>query len=160
MDAKEGQDREKIDLKRMLGPIVLVVFVGLLGLGLTEDYLKDSSDSIDYFSNSEGVLYHEAKCLYGSALNTDSILVADDNIKIMHQHQWFGKKTETVPYNSIKEVIFGKAIGGYKVEILKAGKHFGTDNYVFYVNQKDTFNQMNSDLKIKGSNRFPITEEL
>ena len=145
--------------KRRFGPIFFIVCGAAICYGAISDYVKNGSDSIDYSFN-EGVVYNEAKSLFGSMINKDTLLVTDDNIKIMHRNQFLGKRVETLPYSSIKEIVFGNAIGGYKVEILKASKNFGTDTYTFHLNQKDTFKKLTDNLKAKSQNRCPITEEL
>jgi len=81
-------------------------------------------------------------------------------VTILHKTQFYGTKLETLPYNAIKEINFGKAYGGYKIEISKASKYFGTDSYSFYMNQKNTFTTFTDSFKQKNNSRCPIIEEI
>ena len=146
-------------LMQKYGNFYSLIFCILLCVGLFNEFQKNSSDRVDY-SYNEGVLYFEAKCLYGSILNQDRILVTEDNIKISHHNQMTGIKVETLPYSSIKEIAFRKSLNGYKVEISKTSKLIGTDTYTFYLNQKATFKNIDEEIRAKSKNRCPITEEI
>lgn len=154
--AKEGRFE---NIKRASGVILLLVCACVIILALISDFEKNASDSLDY-SSDKGVIYREAKYIFGSVINKDAILLTDDNVTILHKTQFSGTKLETLPYNSIKEITFGKAYGGYKIEITKASKYFGTDSYNFYMNQKNTFTVFTDSFKLKSGSRCPITEEL
>jgi len=61
-------------IKRASGVIFLLICGCALIIGLISDFQKNSSDSLD-FTSDKGIIYREAKYIFGSVINKDAILL-------------------------------------------------------------------------------------
>jgi hypothetical protein len=140
-----------------LGLFVIIWFFYSLFYSLALDFNKDKNDKYEY--KDDKVIFTEAKYLFGSIFNKDTLVLSDDNIEIFSR-SFFGEKKTVRPYSTLKEVTFSKAFVGYKIVIAYPSSFLGNGDTTLYFNQKDTFDLLKILFKEHTKNRCVITESL
>jgi len=134
---------------------IFIISIIIFFSWLFDEFHKDNTDKF-YFKDGSAV-FIESKCLLGSIFHNDIIIINDDNIIIISP-SFFGTNNTTYPYNKLTEVIFSKALTGYKLVINYPGYYWGTDRTTLYFNQENTFDILYNEFRTRSKNRCVISK--